>query len=154
MLGLFSLFLGAPFIRAPKKRREKIISLLNLKSGQRVMDLGSGDGIILRELSRQKITCLGWEWNPLLCWWSKFLNLFEKNRTLITIERKNFWKYPFPNVDAIIIYGVPTFFEDLKIKMEKELSKETKILSIGAGFSGLNLIKEEEGLFLYSLKQI
>jgi len=57
-------------------------------------------------------------------------------------------------VDAIIIYGVPTFFEDLKIKMEKELSKETKILSIGAGFSGLNLIKEEEGLFLYSLKQI
>src|ERR1700722_11844529 len=86
--------MGAPYVPILKRDSQKLIELANMKPGQTLIDLGCGDGRLLRAAAAQNAHAIGYEINPfmvliarLACW---------RQRRLITIRWANFWKTTLP----------------------------------------------------------
>src|SRR5579864_7624013 len=84
------LLFGAPYLPTLKKQSDEIFKLLNLKPGQTLVELGSGDGRILRAAAKRGIKAVGYELNPLLVMYAKFRNW--PHRRLAQTRLRNFWQ--------------------------------------------------------------
>src|SRR5690242_17121198 len=76
LLGVFLLFtyatvFGGPYAPAALNRIETMVKLLKLKKGQKMVDLGSGDGRIVIEFAKRGIESHGYEINPILVFISR-----------------------------------------------------------------------------------
>jgi tRNA A58 N-methylase Trm61 len=67
MLGLFGEFLGAPYVPTSQKDIEEILKRAKLKKGQQFLELGSGDGRIIRAAVKNTRS-MGWELRFIRCW--------------------------------------------------------------------------------------
>ncbi len=152
---LFSLFyaipflFGAPFEPSHKKQFDEIIKFADAKKGDRIAELGSGDGRIVIELAKKGAIVHGFEINPLLILYSKVrikkLGL-QKNAI---IHWKSFWKTSLNNYNTIIIFQFHTIMRRLENKIKKEAKKNTKIISSIWEFPALKPIKKSEDVYLY-----
>jgi len=62
-----TVFWGAPFVRTPEKKIEKMLKLLDLKPGEVFYDLGSGRGdTIIKAAKDYRVKAVGIEINPFL----------------------------------------------------------------------------------------
>src|SRR5882672_3428464 len=64
---------GAPYVPSRKDSIKKMLVLANLKPGDKVVDLGSGDGRIVIAFARNGIDAHGYEISPALVLWSKLM---------------------------------------------------------------------------------
>ncbi len=63
---------GAPYVPTHKKQLEKLFTMtFPLSSSDVVLDLGSGDGIVLQAAASKGAGALGYELNPFLALWSR-----------------------------------------------------------------------------------
>ena len=56
----YVILFGAPFLPTLKNQIEAIFELLDLKEGQTLIELGSGDGRILLEAAKRGINVVGY----------------------------------------------------------------------------------------------
>ena len=61
-----AIFFGPPYLPIFNNRLAQIIELGQLKSGDRLIDLGCGDGRLLRYAAKRGIQVIGYEINPIL----------------------------------------------------------------------------------------
>ena len=146
----WSFLKGAPYVRAKKRLRGQIWGFAELKKGDLVLDLGSGDGVLLRSLAKEGARGLGWEINPLLVAWSRLANAILGIKD-VRIERKNFWVHGFPPADVVVVYGIERIMKKLGDKAKRELRPGTKMVSVGFSIPNLEEKKLQKGLFLYIL---
>lgn len=125
----FSVFFGAPYV--PSRRRDLVRmfdELYPLSTSDVVIDVGSGDGIILREASRRGAKAVGYEINPLLVAVSKFLSRNDKN---VTIAVANFWLATFPEATTVIYaFSVERDANKLTQKMQTQANQLNKPLTL------------------------
>ena len=152
----FVVFWGAPYV--PSKRREvreAFEKLYPLSSGDVLVDIGSGDGIVLREASKKGARAVGFELNPLLVLISKFLS---RRNGLVVTRLANFWHSSLPE-DTTVVY---TFGESRDIvrmakKVAKEairLNREVAFISYAFKVPGEVPVKAIETHFLYMYKPL
>ena len=67
----FVVLFGAPFLPTLKDRVPEAIKLIGLKEGETLLELGSGDGRVLRCAAENGLNAIGYELNPLLVIYSK-----------------------------------------------------------------------------------
>lgn len=119
----FVVFWGAPYV--PSKRRElaqAFDDLYPLDADDVLVDIGSGDGIVLRQAAKKGAKAIGYELNPFLVLLSRWLSRGEPK---ITVHLANFWQVPLP-ADTTVVY---TFGESRDIaKMAKKVEKEAQRL--------------------------
>lgn len=115
----FVVFWGAPYV--PSKRREidqAFKELYPLTAKDVLVDIGSGDGIVLRRASHRGARSVGFELNPFLVGISRFLS---RNDERVSIRLANFWHIPLPH-DTTVVY---TFGESRDIaRMAKKVADE------------------------------
>lgn len=143
----FVIFFGAPFLPTLKGRTNEALDLLDLKPGQTLLELGSGDGRILRAAAKRGIKSVGYELNPLLVIWSTLVSL--KYRKLITVRWGNYWRHKLPVTDGIYVFLLNPYMEKLNNKIEQEISKPVKLVSFAFAIPGKKPAKELNGLMLY-----
>lgn len=100
-----SVFFGAPYVPSHRKDVRRMFDRL-LPIGERdvVLDIGSGDGIVLREASRRGARAIGYEIHPLFVLISRLLSFGDAR---VTVRWANAWTRPFPDdVTALYIFGV------------------------------------------------
>lgn len=123
----FSVFFGAPYV--PSRRRDlkrMFDKLYPLSAKDTVIDVGSGDGIILREASRRGAKAVGYEISPLLVVISKWLSRHDKK---VTISMANFWLAKFPKATtAIYAFSVERDARKLTKKIQSESDRLNKPL--------------------------
>jgi cyclopropane fatty-acyl-phospholipid synthase-like methyltransferase len=141
--------MGAPYLPTLKSESEVALNLLNLKRGQTVLDLGSGDGSFLRLAAQRGLRGIGWEINPLLVVFSK-VRLW-KYRKQVSIRWRNIWATPIPKVDAIYIFGIKRYMGKFERKLKNELTKPTKIVCFTFKLPKAKPIRVENGITLYKL---
>ena len=149
-LGLPLIFPGAPFIPSfRRKNKNKIQAAIDFVSkiapGDKMIDIGSGDGRVVIEFAKKGFDSTGIEFNPFLVFWSrlKIKRLGLKNAKII---RQNFWKADLSNYDVVYVFQLTSVNILLADKFRKELKTGAIIISAGFQMFNLNLIKKE-GIF-------
>lgn len=127
-------FYGAPYDISRREALKNIIKLTAPKSGDKIAELGSGDGrvciaLALRAGKNSKIIIHGYEINPFLVWFSRRKIRKLKLQKHIKIYWKNFWKANLSKYNKIIFFQFSTITSRLEKKFDAELKRGTKIIS-------------------------
>ena len=97
----FMAFTGAPYV--PSKRgdlRRAFTELYPLGGSDHLVDIGSGDGIVLRMASERGARATGYEINPLINFIASLLSLRDEK---VSSQLANYWNIKFPD-DTTIVY--------------------------------------------------
>ncbi len=143
----FVVAFGAPFLPTLRARTPEVFELLKLKPGQTLVELGSGDGRILRAAAERGIYAIGYELNPVLVIWSRLTNW--KYRKFIKVCWKNYWMQKLPQTDAIYVFLLNPYMKKLDTKIIQETTKKVKVVSFAFEIPGRTPITQKNGLFLY-----
>jgi predicted RNA methylase len=153
----------APFYPTPETVVERMLKLGELKPGEKMFDLGSGDGrVVIMAADKFKADATGIEIDPDLYKQSmdriKSQGL-EKRARIINgdIAAQN-----FSSANLLTVYLLPSSNDKIRPMLEKQLKKGTRVVSHDFQFAGWKPVKEEhieddgEGrshtLFLYVIQ--
>ncbi len=109
---------GAPYVPSHRKYAQLALSeLYQLTSKDVLVDLGSGDGIVLRLAAARGARAIGYELNPVLVLISKLL---ARGNEQITTKVADFWLVDLPE-ETTIVYAF-SVSRDI-VKLEKKLQQ-------------------------------
>lgn len=143
----FVLLFGAPYLPTLAKQQETALDLLDLKPGQTLVELGSGDGRMLVAAAQRGIHAVGYELNPLLAFYSWLVT--RRYRHLITVKFGNFWMAPLPACDGIYVFLLDRYMAKLHTKVTQEISSSVKLVSFAFQIPKTKHVTEKNGLYLY-----
>ncbi len=154
IFGVLPILRGAIFVPTSEKRIERSIELVNLTAGQKVADLGSGDGRIIIACAEKGAEAVGFEINPFLVWMAKRkirkkgLNK-KTSKGKAICELKSFWTQDFSSFDVIFIYGINYIMGGLEKKLKRELKPGGRVVSFIYKFPNWESDIEENGIYIY-----
>lgn len=93
--------MAPPFIPTPMKAVRAMLEFADVKKGDRVYDLGCGDGRVLLEAERKGATAIGYELSFPTLLLAKFRTFGKKN---IHVRYNDFWKKDLSEADVIFCY--------------------------------------------------
>lgn len=109
---------GAPYI--PSHRRQvcrAFTELYPLSAKDTLVDLGSGDGVVLREAARFGATVIGYELNPPLVWLSRALSWRQGN---VAVRLADMWRTQLPG-DTTVVYAFSVSRDTKKLKKHLQI---------------------------------
>lgn len=147
----FVVFFGSPYVRTLSSDRKRVFDeLYKLSSADLVVDLGSGDGVVLREISRRGARGFGIELNPALVYISRFLSRGDKNvRTVLGNLRST----AFPDDTTVVyVFGNTAHTKVISNVIQREaarIGRDLYVLSYGAVLPSLKREKKKGAYTLY-----
>lgn len=118
---------GALYVSTSRVKIAAFISAVPMKSDQLLVDLGCGDGRVLRKARRQYgVRTIGYEINPLAYLTARLFSIGHKQ---ICIKRQNFWHADLSKADVIFCYLYPDVMKKLANKLADELKPGTVVVS-------------------------
>lgn len=143
-------FIGAPYVPSQKKYVQRAFDHFHIDASDVVVDVGSGDGIILRIASRYGAQAIGYEINPLLLMISKMLSFGDPR---VSVLFQNFWLSELPDETTIVYaFSVSRDERKLTILLQREadrLQKPLKLLCFGSPFKRMEASDIFEAYHLY-----
>lgn len=134
-----------PFVTAPKSVLESISKELNIKDGDVLYDLGSGDGRILFYIANKNPNAkfIGIENNTFPLILSKIEKFIRGEKAKnVSFVGKNFFKEDLSKATHIFTYLYPNIMDDLITKFDEELKPGTKLVSLSFQFTSKRPSKE------------
>lgn len=147
LLFSFVILFGAPYLPTLKQTADDAFELLDLKKGQTLLELGSGDGRMLRMAAQKGIYAIGYELNPLLVLYTR-ITCF-RYRKLVAVHCRNYFLVTLPRCDGIYVFLLDKFMPRLDKKISAELKSPVKVVSHAFRMPGKELIAQKNALFLY-----
>jgi protein-L-isoaspartate O-methyltransferase len=134
----------APYYPTPETVVERMLKLGGLKAGEKVYDLGSGDGrIVIMAADRFKANAVGVEFDPDLVKQSmdriRALGLEKRAR----IIHGDLLQQDYSDADLVTIYLLPSAVEKARPLLEKQLKKGARVVAHDFGIPGWTPVKEE-----------
>ena len=142
----FVILFGAPYLPTLKKQVDTIFELLSLKTGQTMIELGSGDGRVLVEAGKRGIKAIGYELNPILYLYSKFKT---RKYNDVKVIWGNYWVKDWPETDAIFVFLLDRFMVKLNKKVIHKYSNPINLVSYAFKIPGRKINRSKNGMFLY-----
>ena len=147
----FVVFRGAPYV--PSRKRELADAferLYPLDSHDTLVDIGSGDGIVLREAAKRGARAVGYELNPILVLVSRLLS---RGNDRITTRLADFWTVQLPPETTVVyVFGESRDITKMAQKVENEavrLGKTLAFISYGFAVPGRTPVKKVGAYYLY-----
>jgi hypothetical protein len=150
---LWTLFRGAPYVPTKRGDIDTAFGMMNLKPGDTLVDLGSGDGIVLKAAAAKGYRAVGYEINPLL----------------VLISRWRLRKYPDAKVffgdfrhaqlpsdtKAVYIFSAGAFVTSMRQYLGREVTRlghPVVVVSYGFRLPDENLVENKGALMLYRIR--
>lgn len=143
---------GAPFLRSSKKTRAIMFELADIKEDELVIDLGSGDGVILIEAAEKGARAIGYEINPFLVSRSRIAIKTNKLEDKVTVFKKSFWSADLSQADVIMLFGISHIMPQLYKKLQRELKPGARVISNTFTFPKWQPEKVSDNVKLYRKK--
>ena len=130
---------GALYVSTTRTRVAAVLATLPMKTGQTLVDLGCGDGRVLRQANEKyQVRAIGYEINLLAYIKARVFSIGWKN---VEIRRKNFWAQNLADADIIFCYLYPDVMQKLAVKLKAEVRPGTLIVSCNFALPGFQLFK-------------
>ena len=143
----FVVLFGAPFLPTFEKQINTALDMLELKPGQSMLELGCGDGRVLKKAAERGLVAVGYELNPFLVLLAK-VNTW-KYRGKVRVRWGNYWHKTWPTADGIFTFLLPKYMIKLDKKIIQEFSKPVKLVSFAFEIPKRKAVREQDGVFLY-----
>ncbi len=143
----FVLAFGAPYLPTRKKQIDTALDLLGLKKGQTLLELGCGDGRVLKVAAQRGMYCIGYELNPILAMYAWVTTL--KQRKNIRIIWGNFWSKPLPPARGIFVFLLDKYMVKLDKKIVQDFDSPVKLASFAFKVPGRQHSIQKNGIYLY-----
>lgn len=155
VVGLGIVFGGAPWVPTRRSWAQQALKLAQVGAGDVVIDLGSGDGVVLAEACRRGAKrSIGYEINPLLVVWSRW-RLRRYHKQAVVYDR-DFFRANLPaDTTVIYLFGVGRMMnrlaEYLTEQRPKLTAKTVRVVSFGFDIPGLKPVVVKDGFNLYEI---
>jgi len=147
----FVVFRGAPYVPShPYEVKQAFESLYRLNKKSVLVDIGSGDGLVLRIAASFGAKAIGIELNPLLVLFSR---LRSYKNPFISIHLADMWLIPLPDDTTVVyVFAVSRDLKKLAKKIQTEanrLDRPLDLITYGASLKDIPATKKHRGHCLY-----
>lgn len=152
LLFAFVVARGAPYLPTLKQQTYDALDLLDLKKGQTLLELGSGDGRMMRAAAERGVYSVGYELNPLLVLYSRLRHW--RYRRYMTVKWADFWTVEWPDSDGMYVFLLQKYMKKLDNKViQYSKGKKYKLVSFGFIIPEKQPLSTNKGLSLYIYKE-
>jgi hypothetical protein len=150
----FVVLFGAPYVPSQRRYVRRAFAQLYPLSGSDVLvDIGAGDGVVLREARRTGARAIGYEINPLLCVLARLLSRGDEG---VQVNLQNFWTARLPDETTVIYaFSVKRDGARLAKKVQREairLGRPLALLCLGSPLPDRPVDATFEAYYLYYFK--
>jgi SAM-dependent methyltransferase len=125
---IMALVNGAPFVPTPMEAVEKMLQLAQIRNGEKVYDIGCGDGRMVYLAAKNfGADATGFELSPLVYAMARIRHFFWRSKAKIKFA--NFKRRDLSKADVIVCYLLPETLARLQAKLDKELKKGSRVIS-------------------------
>ncbi len=144
-----TLFGGPPYVPTSDRLVEAMCDLAAFTRGDKVVDLGSGDGRLIFAAAKRDVTeAIGYEIDPWQVWrarsWAKRFGHVNAR-----FEWRSFWDAPLNDVNVVFVYGLPPYMARVADKCAKELPSGARVVCLLCTLPGWTPVKTDDGIYLY-----
>ena len=146
----FVVFFGPPYLPTLGRSMETALDLLELKPGQTMLELGSGDGRVLLAAAKRGVNVVGIELSPVLVVISWLRT--RRYRKQVRIMWGNYFQVTWPPAEAIFTFMLPRQMAKLDHRIERWHEAPVKLASFSFAIPGKKPAKQKDGVLLYEYK--
>lgn len=118
-----------PYVPTPPEVVEGMLDMAGLKAGERLIDLGSGDGRIPRAAARRGANALGVEIDAGLVARARSLTRLDGLEERARFVRDDLFTISLRDADVVTLYLLPDVNERLKPKILNEMKPGARVVS-------------------------
>ncbi len=134
---IYSFISGSPYVPTEFKKINQILKMANLEKKKLFIELGCGDGRVVRTaVKNYQVQGIGVDINLLLIYQAKLLALIQKIQHKINFYHQDIFDTDLTKADYIYLFLFPNLIKKLTAKFDKELRKNTLIISHGFKIKG------------------
>lgn len=147
----FVVFRGAPYVPSLRREVKKAFDELYTPGPKdTVVDVGSGDGVILRLVAARGARAVGYELNPVLVLISRLLS---RGDTRVRVQLRDFWTVRLPRETTLVYaFTVSRDIDKLAAKLQQEANswgRPLHFISYGSTIAGKQPLKKAGAHHLY-----
>jgi hypothetical protein len=132
--GALPLTQGALFTSTPSLRVASFLDAVPMEPDEYLVDLGCGDGRVLREARRRYgVKTMGFEVNILAYCVARILSFRMKG---VDIRWRDFWSVSLEDANVVFCYLFPDVMKRLGAKLERELRQGARVVSCNFSIPG------------------
>jgi hypothetical protein len=148
----FVVFFGPPYVPTLSKQKATALDLLDLKPGETLLELGSGDGRVMLAAAEHGLKVIGIELNPFLVLVSLYVT--RRYRKQVRVIWGSYWGAPWPRADGIFTFMLPRYMSRLDDRIGKWLppEKTIRLASFAFAIPGKEPIEKRDGVYMYEYK--
>ena len=125
---------GALYVSTSRAKIAAFIDAVPMRADQTLVDLGCGDGRVLREAQkRYGVHTIGYEINPVAYLKARLFSFGPHN---IKIRRQNFWEADLSSADVVFCYLYPDVMKKLAAKLTADLKPGSVVVSSNFSLPG------------------
>ena len=138
--------LGAPYLPVLSRDIQPLLDAAALRPGQLILDLGCGDGRLLKAAAKRGVRGYGYEINPFI-WLIAVINCWSM-RDKVTIKLGNYWRHDWPQADAIYIFLITGYMKKFDQVLTKRALK-VRVVSYGFPIPHKTASQPQGNIFVY-----
>jgi len=125
---------GALYVSTSQVRISSFIEAVPMNSGQLLIDLGCGDGRVLRRVQKAYgARTVGYEINPLAYLKARIQSIGLKD---VEVRWRNFWNADLADADVVFCYLFPDVMKALSAKLKSDLKAGAVVVSCNFNLPG------------------
>lgn len=145
---------GAPWVPTKLRTVRRLLDMAQVRAGETVYDLGSGDGRVLIVAAREYgARAVGIELDPVRVAWTRALVLLFGLRKKIEVRQGNFFTQDLHDADVVFCYLLTSTNRRLADKLLEDLRPGTRVVSNAFPFPDWKLAEEDldHRIYLYRI---